>query len=73
MLDKIYIRDKRSPLPKNKSVSKVMSSNKYKNSKPEIFLRRGLWKIGLRGYRLHYKKIAGRPDITFVSKKIGNL
>ena len=52
------------------NVSKVMSSNKYKNSKPEILLRHGLWKIGLRGYRLHYKEIPGTPDITYVSKKI---
>ncbi len=70
MLNKIYIRDKRSPSPKSESVSKVMSSNRHKNSIPELFLRKGLWKLGLKGYRLHYKLIPGRPDITFVSKKI---
>ena len=52
------------------NVSKVMSSNKYKNSKPEILLRHGLWKIGLRGYRLHYKEIPGTPDITMFQRKL---
>lgn len=47
-----------------------MSSNRAKNSKPELLLRRALWASGLRGYRLHYKKVPGRPDISFVSKKI---
>ena len=70
MKEKTYIRDKRSPTPKSEVVSKVMSSNKAKNSKPEILLRKSLWKMGIKGYRLHYKAIPGRPDIVFVSKKI---
>lgn len=65
-----YVRDKRSPTPKSPTVSKVMSANKHKNTTPEITLRRKLWHKGFRGYRLHYKKIPGRPDITFISKKI---
>jgi DNA mismatch endonuclease, patch repair protein len=68
--EKIYVRDKRSPIPKNKNVSRVMSANKDKNSKPEILLRKALSETGIRGYRLHYKKIAGKPDVAFVSKKI---
>lgn len=70
MPGKEYIRDKRSPKPKNENVSRVMSANKAKNTKPEQTLRKMLWKEGLRGYRLNYKKIPGRPDIVFVSKKI---
>lgn len=46
-----------------------MSSIKGKNTKPELIIRKLLWKNGLRGYRLHWK-IAGRPDIAFVSKKL---
>jgi DNA mismatch endonuclease, patch repair protein len=65
----MYIRDKRSPTPKNETVSRVMSANRAKNTTPELTLRKALWASGLRGYRLHYKKIPGRPDITFVSKK----
>lgn len=47
-----------------------MSANRAKDSKPELILRKALWNGGFRGYRLHYKKIPGRPDITFVSKKV---
>ncbi len=70
MKTKEYIRDKRSPKPKNKNVSKVMSANKSKNTKPEIILRKALWAAGYRGYRCNYKKIPGRPDIAFPKKKI---
>ena len=47
-----------------------MSANRAKNSTPEITLRKALWHAGLRGYRLHYKKVPGRPDISFVGKKL---
>jgi DNA mismatch endonuclease (patch repair protein) len=70
MEKKIYVRDKRSPIPANENVSKIMSANKAKNTSAEIRLRKALYGNGLRGYRLNYKKIPGRPDIAFVSKKI---
>jgi len=47
-----------------------MSANRAQNTKPELLLRQALWRSGHRGYRLHYKKIPGRPDITFVGKKV---
>lgn len=67
---KEYVRDKRSPKPKNENVSRVMSANKAKNSKPEVQLRKYLWNNGLKGYRLHHKKSPGRPDIAYISKKL---
>lgn len=66
----IYIRDGRAPIPAQESISKVMSANKAKNTKPERILRKALWKEGIRGYRLHAKEIPGKPDIIFNSKKI---
>ena len=51
-------------------VTKSMKSNIAKNTGPELMLRKALWAKGVRGYRLHYKKIPGRPDISFVSKKV---
>lgn len=51
-----------------KTTSKIMSSIKSKNTKPELALRKVLWKRGLR-YRIHYR-ISGKPDIAFVSKKV---
>jgi DNA mismatch endonuclease, patch repair protein len=67
---KIYFRDGRSPIPDNEITSKTMSSIKAINSKPEMDLRRSLWKYGIKGYRLHWKKVPGRPDVAFPHKKV---
>lgn len=42
----------------------VMSRIKGKNTKPEMLLRRGLHRRGLR-YRIHGKDIPGQPDLVF--------
>jgi len=47
--------------------SKVMSSIRSENTKPEIALRKALWAKGLR-YRVFYGK--EKIDIAFPSKKI---
>ena len=65
-----FIRDKRSPIPKNTTGSKVMSANKAKDTKPELMVRKELYKLGLVGYRLHSKKIPGRPDISYNRHKL---
>ena len=46
--------------------SENMSKIKSKNNKNEVYLRKLLWKEGIR-YYLNYTKIPGKPDI-FVSK-----
>jgi len=68
-MSKTYLRDNRSPEPSSESTSKVMSANKATDTKPEIALRTALWKEGIRGYRLNWKKAPGRPDIAFPGKK----
>lgn len=65
-----YSRDQRSPAPLNETVSKYMRSNKSKNTKPELILRKAMWQADIRGYRLHWKKAPGKPDIAFPSKKV---
>lgn len=50
-------------------ITKNMRSNKSKDTKPELMLRKELWKRGLR-YRKNDKKVIGKPDIVFVSRKI---
>jgi len=67
---KTYIRDGRAPLPQNEITSRIMSSIKDKNTKPELIIRKALWEKGIRGYRLHWKKAPGKPDIAFPSKKV---
>ena len=70
MGERAYSRDKRSPIPKSDAVSKVMSANKRRDTGPEKALKSALREKGLVGYRLNYKKVPGRPDICFVSKKM---
>jgi DNA mismatch endonuclease, patch repair protein len=65
-----YIRDGRAPIPKNESISRVMSANKGKNTSPEIKFRKALWAHNIKGYRLHSKHIPGRPDLSFTRKKL---
>lgn len=67
---KVYIRDKRSPVPKSEAVSRVMSANCGKNTNPELAIRKALWKQNIRGYRLHVKKLPGKPDIVFSGLKL---
>ncbi len=67
---KKYLRDGRAPIPSSEVTSRVMSANKGKNTKPELALRKALWQSNIRGYRLNWKKVPGRPDIAFPGKKI---
>jgi len=47
-----------------------MSSIRAKNTKPEIMLRKAMFHNGLRGYRTHWKKVPGKPDVAYPGKKI---
>ncbi|HMG66125.1 MAG TPA: very short patch repair endonuclease [Chitinophagaceae bacterium] len=66
---KVYLRDGRAPIPKSEAISKVMSANKGKDTTPEMIFRKALWKAGIKGYRLNWKKVPGRPDIAFPGKR----
>ena len=46
-----------------------MAMIKSKNTKPEILLRKELWRRGLR-YRKNCKQIYGKPDLVFLIKQI---
>ncbi len=59
-----------APKASSKHVTKVMKANKAKDTKPELRLRKALWSAGVRGYRLNWKKVPGRPDIAFPGRKI---
>ena len=48
----------------------VMQANKSKNTKPELMVRRALREAGMPGYRLHWKKCPGRPDICYPGRKV---
>ncbi len=52
------------------STSRSMRSNRAKNTKPELALRRELWRQGVRGYRLHSRLLPGRPDMVFNRQRV---
>lgn len=69
-MERKYIRDGRAPIPEKELTSEVMSLIRAKNTKPELILRKALYHSSLRGYRLHWKKAPGRPDIAYPGDKI---
>lgn len=48
---------------------KIMSAIHSKDTRPELALRRALWRRGLR-YRVAMKTLPGKPDIVFTKAKI---
>ncbi len=50
-------------------ISRNMRSNKSKDTKPELLLRKELWRRGLR-YRKNCKKVIGTPDVVFLGAQI---
>lgn len=48
----------------------VMQANKSKDTGPELLVRSALREAGYPGYRLHWKKAAGHPDICYPGRKI---
>lgn len=51
------------------SRSENMARIRGGNTKPELLLRRALWRAGLR-YRVSPKGVVGRPDIVFPRRRI---
>lgn len=48
--------------------SRMMAGIRARNTTPEMILRRGLHKAGLR-FRLHSSSLPGRPDLVFPRRK----
>lgn len=46
-----------------------MATAKPKNTKLELELRRLLLNMGYRGYRVHYDKLPGKPDVVFTKRR----
>jgi len=42
---------------------------KGKDTTPELRVRRLLRDLGLRGYRIHYDRLPGKPDVVFTKHK----
>jgi DNA mismatch endonuclease, patch repair protein len=50
--------------------SRVMSRIRSKDTKPELLLRRELFRRGVRGWRCHPKSVPGKPDVAFVRRRV---
>ena len=59
-----------SPTAKSPAVSRSMKSNKPRDTRPELALRKALRQAGILGYRVHKKGIPGTPDISFIGIKL---
>ncbi|MBN2230279.1 MAG: very short patch repair endonuclease [Candidatus Thorarchaeota archaeon] len=60
----------RIPPPSSPAVSRVMKGNRGKDTTPELLMRAALRKAGIPGYRLHWKKAPGSPDIAYPGRRI---
>lgn len=54
---------------KKEITHKIMSAIPSKDTRPEIALRKALWRKNYR-YRVHYNKLPGKPDIVFTKYKV---
>lgn len=59
-----------SPPPTSPAVAVTMKANVAADTGPEIMFRRALRSQGLPGYRLHWAKAPGRPDVAFPGKRV---
>ena len=46
-----------------------MSRVRGRNTRPELYVRRAVWAAGFR-YRLHVKKLPGKPDIVLTKYRL---
>lgn len=44
---------------------RVMASIKKVNTRPEMAVRRALWRAGVRGWQCHAHRLPGTPDLAF--------
>jgi DNA mismatch endonuclease, patch repair protein len=64
------MRVPRPPPPSSAHASSAMRGNRAVSTGPEIALRKALWGLGARGYRVNYRGIPGRPDIVFPTSNV---
>lgn len=47
-----------------------MAAVKGRDTYPEVYLRRALYAAGVRGWRTHYKRAAGTPDLAWPALRV---
>jgi DNA mismatch endonuclease, patch repair protein len=49
---------------------RIMAACRSTDTKPEVRLRQGLFSAGIRGWRCHYKRAAGKPDLAWPALRV---
>ncbi|WP_391346498.1 very short patch repair endonuclease [Azospirillum sp. A23] len=62
-------RKGKKPKPPPLSRSEMMARIKGKDTVPELLVRRAAWAAGMR-YRLHDRRLPGRPDLVFPGRRV---
>ena len=65
-----YVRDKRSPIPKNETTSRVMSANRPEKTGPEELLYSIIPNVHDYVIERNSKMLTGKPDIAFIDFKL---
>jgi DNA mismatch endonuclease, patch repair protein len=60
------VADTRTPEQRRR----IMTAVRSKNTAPEVRLRRALFEAGVRGWRCHYKRAPGKPDVAWPALRI---
>jgi DNA mismatch endonuclease (patch repair protein) len=47
-----------------------MAAVKSRNTSPELALRRALYAAGVRGWRCHYRRVPGSPDLAWPRRRV---
>jgi DNA mismatch endonuclease (patch repair protein) len=50
--------------------SALMKRVRTHDTAPEIALRKALWAMGVRGWRLHPKRVIGKPDLAWIGRRV---
>jgi DNA mismatch endonuclease (patch repair protein) len=50
--------------------SRIMAAVRGKNTSPEVALRRALYAAGVRGWRCHYGRAPGKPDLAWPGRRV---
>lgn len=57
--------------PRSAVASRVArAASRKRDTKPEVVLRKALWRAGLRGYRVDERNLPGRPDVVFTRARV---
>ena len=49
---------------------RIMTAVRTKDTSPEIAVRQALFAVGVRGWRCHYKRAAGTPDLAWPALRV---